>query len=355
MGFTYTGRGWLSPILIIVAALGGAVLGGVLLAQEDPLLALTLGIGVAMVIAAPVHRILAEALNSERTAEGRTWTDEHTVNGLPVQYYNAAPWVVAGIAFTIAVWRGVGGAAAVWALVALAAGLLVWRAARRRARRPADPEARTHTRPKLAKSRGWELGAPDQELVSRWSRGPGETGHKPLEGVVRGEIDGMRVTVFDTRPPLAPSGGEPVKRHVRTVCIVHLPETYPRLRVWETWRDEDGDIPLGALVTPPLSELPLELRQAVFERPRAQDLKVFSDAPEADVRTVVTEDVLRATAELGLAGWRLEGSDLALIVDGKPRSPTNAHAVRCLEALVALARVLPPSPSAVRPTGSAAG
>jgi hypothetical protein len=355
MGFTYTGRGWLSPILIIVAALGGAVLGGVIGAQGDPLLALTIGIGAGTVVAAPIHRILAEALNSERTPQGRTWTDEHTVNGLPVQYYNAAPWAVAAVAFTIAIWRGAGGAAAVWALAALVAGLVTWRVLRRRARRPADPEARTHDRPKLAASRGWELSPPDPELVARWSTGPGETGHKPLLEVVHGEIDGLPVTVFDTRPPLKSSGGQPIKRHLRTVCIVHLPGAYPRLRVWEAWRDEDGDIPLGALVTPPLSELPPELRQAVFERPRAQDLKVFSDAPEAEVRTVVTEDVLLATAELGLAGWRLEGSDLALVVDGKPRSPTNAHVVRCLEALVALARVLPPSPTVVRPTGSAAG
>jgi hypothetical protein len=286
VSFTYTGLGWIGPFFGVIAGMSGGVFGAAYVSS-------TVGgamfcAAAAVMLAAAITSSWGRTLNTQVTADGRrVLGDRHTADGLPLQDW----WVVAALYATVCVviglWSIIGFRGILVGAGLLVLALLTGRWVRRR--RTTDP-ARTADRTKLARERGWKLGKPAPALVNHWSRGPYEQDHHlgQRHGLT-GELDGFPVTVFDSRPPRPFPDGRPQRKIARTVCIVRLPTGY-------------GDP--GA--TP-----------------------------------VLTPEVLRLTSDRALAGWRLEGHDLALVLVGESYR-SNAEVMAVLHGLVELARALPP-------------
>jgi hypothetical protein len=331
--FTFTGLGWVGPVLTVVAGMFSGFFGA---AYVSPTFGGAMFCAAAgVLLAAVISSLVGRTLNTRVTADGRVLHNRHTVDGLPLQDW----WVIGAFYAVVCVVAGL------WSIIGfrgilLGAGLLVlalivvrWR------RRPADPAARTADRTKIARERGWQVDRPAREVVDHWARRPHEQDHLVLRHGLTGELEGFPVTVFDTRPPRPWPGNPPQPKVARTVCVVRLPTAYPRVQVREVWRDDDGRIDDGVFRQPPYAELrgTGELRQRI-DRPRVPDLGAYGDPAAA---WVLTPEVLRVTSDRGLAGWRLEGHDLALVLVGESFR-SNAVVMATLHGLAELARTLPP-------------
>jgi hypothetical protein len=338
--FTFTGLGCIGPVLSILGGMFGGLFG--YLYVSSTLAGAMFSAAVSVVLAALVASAIGRELNLDRTATAggeRVYHDRHTADGLPLQ-----DWYVAGALYAMAcVLVGLWGVVGVRGLI-VGAGLLllalfvVWRVRRWR-KRPADPAARTVSRPKLAREHGWQLGRPAPELVDHWSRLPHEAGHLGLPDGLAGELDGLPITVFDTRPPRRSPDGVRRRKVARTVCVVGLPAGYPPVHVREVWRDDDGGVYHGMFLQPPFADLigAGDALQARLDHPPVADLVVVG---EPGAEWVATPEVLRVTAECALAGWRLDGHDLALVREGG-FFRSNAEVMAALRGLVELARALP--------------
>lgn len=202
--------------------------------------------------------------------------------------------------------------------------------------RSVDPTARSANRRQLARARGWVFGPADRELAVRWSPLPAVRSHIAASRMVTGELDGFPITVIDTWPRPWPSWGTSTMR--RAICVVRLPERYPKAHLREFWRDEADQVMASRLRSGPLADLHGEARDARLRRPDRDDLVVENDA-----QWLVTSSALDVTMAHHLAGWHVRGHELGIVLESTPNSPTNAEVEATLEALVELAKALPPA------------
>ncbi len=226
-----------------------------------------------------------------------------------------------------------------WAtLLAVPVVALVWASRRLRRRQ----HAMVADRADLAVTRGWRFSERDG-LGRRWKGTDDETARRAVGafGVVDGEISGVSFTAFDSM-----SNRDDGLRC--TTWAARLPVAYPPVRMWalspdaaalvrEGWSCADADRQVS------LSRMAGWLAAGPGPPPRADasiELIAESDDP-AFAAALATPEVLRATRETRLGGWRIAGADL-LWHDRRDGALPAAEVERVAAALVRVARSLPP-------------
>jgi hypothetical protein len=334
----WTGVGWLSPILIIASLVTGALVGSAASGgHEGTARSVSLFIGLAVVLAlAPVHWLVGRMVNSEPGPNGRVWFDQHTFANAPMQ--NIAfgqAWVAValmslGVGHVTSAWAGwaMFGGAVVGALLLRHRGRL-----RRQTRSVADRE-------QAARANGWRYRNRDTGLALRWKETFGRRIYTMVPfGILSGEHDGMPFTVFGTEVAMRPN-------EVQTICVVHLPVSYPTVRV-----------DIGPSSAPPPT--PEQFARAFDQQPGQGFDQNFVDAMAArlrinpeDVRPTPADDafgqalltpaVRELTARHRLFRWRIQGRDLIYEGPEEDTSPAVAEVLKLVAAMVELAHGFPP-------------
>jgi hypothetical protein len=286
--FTYTGAGWLTPVMNVMAFFVGLL---VATRFTVSVAGVASCVAATYLVTAVVHSRLARALNSHAAEGGRIWHERHTVNGVPMEGWDFLPVVLALLCVPVILGGLVGGVAAiVLALVAYLAIGAVWLASEALSSAPDLSDRR-----RLAEAHGWRYWLGDPNLAGRWPRVDGETGWRAL-GAFAGDLDGVPFVAFDAKYGEGVDTSR-VRSLRRTTCVVHLPA-------------------------------------------RDQPIATASEAGVAD--QLSSPEVREVTETWGLAGWVVHERDLVLFIDWQPRAPSADEVLQRSRGLVELSRILPP-------------
>lgn len=337
----FTGLGWISPIMFILVLVGGGLAGVALAPYGVPVGA---SVAIAMVVGGTAFGSIARALNSTRTADGRTWHDTHTYFGAPIHKGVGMYWLSAMIAVSIvagnhtAAWVGwvVFGAALVGALIAYSSY---------RSRRGLSGVT---DRKELAQRRDWFYKDTEMLLPRRWKKVYGGRVVNEIRpfGIVAGELDSIPFTAFDAET------GAPEDRQRQTTWVVHLPVAYPRLvmrggtpQTAEKTRrgekpefSETFDTLFGETGTEPPAPQPDAASRAAREAPGGRPRP---DADDDFGQAVLTPRVREATVHHGLLDWEIADRDLIFRSTSSETSLPADEVARVAERLVELARLFP--------------
>jgi hypothetical protein len=340
MGFSYTGMGWITGVLTVFGTLAGLA-AGVAVAEGDLLdlgqrdvstVALVMAAG--FVLIGLLNGVIGRPLNSEVVDGRRVWTDQHTYNGIPMQYMGRVFYTLAAVAVIVTVWAETNAWVGVLSGVALVVALIVRKSRTEGAQRAKGLEGR----PELAAERGWRYVAEDLGLAKRMVAAHGKAARHNLPfGIVAGEIDGVPFTAFDTRFGFPTGHGNITEPCRRTTWLVHLPVELPA--AWVIAGAPAGEQRVAlTLPTVPGTTFWLDV-ELPFTRDR---LGVVDCEDEAFAAALLTERVAAVTELYQFDTWQLAGRDLVRSVDRDdedgPLPPAELAATA--DRLVALAKAV---------------
>ncbi|MEU4620429.1 hypothetical protein AB0G04_10695 [Actinoplanes sp. NPDC023801] len=286
----WTGKGWLSYLVVVASFAAGALvsmpLKDILPEVDGRNPGVVIAGSLVFIVLSPLHWLLDRVLGS----------DEHSAFGVELSVVGYGQATVGMLLVLLVGSRFAGfwiGLAMVLGAAIAALTVVLWIRGRRRHARLIAAVA---DRAQLAQARGWQFRPRDRDIATRWQDSFGRTTAYTMTafGVLTGRY-GHPFTVFST---------EDINQDIQTVAVVHLPARYPNARI----------------LTATLNGTP--------ESPFVRDL--LSD----QVRAVV--------ARHRLTTWWTQGNDLiGMWRDGRT-TPTAGQALNRVQAMVDLARALPP-------------
>jgi hypothetical protein len=316
MVMRFSGLGCLVPVLVLATLVAGIYLAGALAPEGFPGPTAGLIIAAVVLAGAPLQILLGGALNRRRRADGGAdWVNAHTYMGVPVQRAGGVHVAFALLILAIVV----GAQAGPWVGVAAFVGILVLAAVvvgqvRARSRRRGVAGRR-----EWAEGRGWRYDdIATGELTAGWSpRLREQVKGLAVFGVVRGELDGVPFTAFDTEERDADHG----VRHV-TRSVVHLPVALPGawLSVWDT-------------------AVARRFRITAPEEVPGRVVTIESHDP-AFAEALSTHEVRLASVRYGVHNWAIDGRDL-IWSRRVEAPPAGEELLDGVGRLVALARLFP--------------